>query len=159
MPVLCLKVDSDASKVGKTIQYEIVPQPLRLTMIAYHFYNPADNTPLYDPYIKSLKVRLPFLNSHSFVTNSLGLEDGIDIPICIENNKPCNIITGLDLTFEPTRPISVNMVQGEVYHRVSPTKLETYTGFYTDPADPATKTNVNVTVSLYFEYDILQFDN
>jgi hypothetical protein len=159
MPVLCLKVDSDASKIGKFIQYEIVPQPLRLTMIAYHFYNPADNTPLYDPYTKSLKVRLPFLNSHSFVTNSRGLETGIDIPICIENAKPCNVITGLDLTFEPTRPISVNMVQGEIYHRVNDNLLEKYSGYYTDPNDLTTKVNVGVSISLYFEYDILQFDN
>lgn len=159
MPVFCLKIDSNPDNVGSLLQYEIKQQPITLKMIHYDFYDPITNLPLRDPYTRSLKIKVPFLTSHQFVSNSVSFEDGLDIPIERgDSNKTSGIITGLDFTFEPDQTITFNNISGNIFHNVN-NKVIRYNGYFTDPTDPSTLANVGVQVSLYFEYDILRFDN
>lgn len=160
MPVFCFKIDSDPTKVGQQLQYEIIKQPLTLVMVHYDFYDPTTQLQKHDPYTKSLKIKLPFINHHQFMTNSKMFEGGIDIPIKRgSSTETSGTITNLGFVFEPDKDVDVNSVrQGEIFHR-SGDILEKYSGYYTTEGDPSTKVNAGVTVSLYFEYDIVQFDN
>lgn len=160
MPVFCLKIDSDANEVGTLLQYEIKQQPITLKMIHVDFYDPITKLALRDPYTRSLKVKLPFLNSHEFVSNTISGEDGIDIPIERGENKTSSVISGIDLTLTPNTTISFNNISGNIFHNVGTSgKVKKYEGYYTDPDDLSTLVSVGVQISLYFEYDILRFDN
>ena len=158
MPILCIKIDSDKTKHAKRSEFQVKKQPLRLVMIHYDFYDPATDLAATDLYTKSLKIRLPFFDTHNYTTNAHGRSD-FDIPI--DRNQSSKIITGIDgLIFDPTIDIDPNLVgQGEIYHNVGVNDIRQYSGYYTDPADPATLVTRGVTVSLYYEYDLVKFDN
>lgn len=155
MPIICLRVDSNpALEPSSTVPYDVKAQPLRLKMISINFYNPADNTALADDYTRTLYVDFSFLNSFSVITNgSLG---GHGIPIPVKRGEHSQLITGIDMRLDPHEDIDNNF-QARVFARHSATRYEKYSGFYTDPTDDATKTNVHVSFGFYFEYDVIEF--
>jgi len=157
MPIIVLRVDSNPNlQPSNIIPYDVKKQPIRLKKISVNFYNPADNSALADDYTRTLYVDFSFLNSFSVITNgSLG---GSGYPVPIKRGEHSQIITGIDIRFDPHENIDANFNAG-VFVRHSATKYERYSGFYTNPDDEATKTDVHVSFGFYFEYDILEFTN
>ena len=156
MPIVVLRVDSNSSnQPDNTVPYPIKAQPMRLKMVAINFYNPADDTALADDYTRMLYVDFSFLNSFSVITN--GGVGGHGIPIPVKRGEHSQIITGIDFRINPHEDIDANF-HTKIFARHSKTRYEEYSGFYTDPTDDATKTNVSVNMAFFFEYDVLEFE-
>ncbi len=154
MPIIVLRVDSNPDKKpSNIISYPVKAQPLRLKMVSINFYNPTTGQTLTDDYTRNLYVDFSFLNSFSIVTNGLS---GHGIVVPVKRSEASQILTGIDFSFSPHEDIDVNF-RADVYARHSETFYEKYSGYYTDPSDVSTKTDVHVSLAFFFEYDVLDF--
>ena len=157
MPIICLRIDSNPNnQPSNVIPYDIKRQPIRLKMVAINFYNPTTNAELPDLYTRNLYVDFSFLNSFSCVTNGGLGGRGLIIPV--KRNEASQLITGIDFRLDPHEDIDVNF-RTKIFARHSKTKFEEYSGYYTDADDVSTKVDVSVNLSLFFEYDIIEFSN
>ena len=157
MPIIALRVDSNANnQPSNVIPYDIKKQPIRLKMVAINFYNPADDTALADLYTRNLYVEFSFLNSFSIVTNGGLGGRGLIVPV--KRGEASQLITGIDFRFDPHEDIDVNF-HAKIFARHSKTRYEPYSGYYTDPDDDATKVSVDVNLTFFFEYDVIEFSS
>ena len=155
MPLLVLRVDSNPNnQPSNFIPYEIRAQPLRLKMISVNFYNPIDNSAKVDLYTRNLYVDFSFLNSFSVITNGGVGGNGIVVPV--KRNDASQIISGIDFRFNPHENIDPNF-KAKVFARHSKDLFEEYSGYYTNPAQPSTKVDVDVNLAFFFEYDVIDF--